>query len=146
VGSSFTGFRGRGFWARDLKVEVWLYVLGLIVDRQLVRPAWLVRVGEHWREQATVGFNGVVDAGLDGQVGIDPARLVLLIGLAEQAEQYLRQRQVLTAGELAAAGVAGWQARRDGDLDTALVLPVARAFIDLLAGRVSWDASTSPVL
>jgi hypothetical protein len=44
MGSSFTGYRGHGSWARDGILETWL--------------------AAHWREQAGVGFTGCVDAGL----------------------------------------------------------------------------------
>ncbi|HVQ96410.1 MAG TPA: hypothetical protein VMU51_35660 [Mycobacteriales bacterium] len=123
MGSSFTEYRGRRFWARDLKLEVWLYVLGLIVDRQPVRPAWLVAAREHWRLQATVGFQGTVGADLDGQVGTDPGRAELLIGLAERAELYLRRHKMITAGELVDGGVGGPQVDWDSDLDTEVIWP-----------------------
>lgn len=60
MGSSFTGYRGHGFWARDGIQETWLAV-------PADASGWLAVAARHWREQAGVGFTGCVDAGLDSR-------------------------------------------------------------------------------
>jgi hypothetical protein len=63
MGSSFTGYRGHGFWARDGIQETRLAALADVVPADA--SGWLAVVARHWREQAGVGFTGCVDAGLD---------------------------------------------------------------------------------
>jgi hypothetical protein len=65
VGSSYTDYRGHGFWASDATVEQWLL---LLLDDIRSRPAveqWLTQACDDWTIQATAGFQGCVDVGLE---------------------------------------------------------------------------------
>ena len=62
MGSSFTGYRGHGSWARDGILETCLAALADVVPADA--SGWLAVAARHWREQAGVGFTGCVDAAL----------------------------------------------------------------------------------
>jgi hypothetical protein len=146
VGSSFTQYQGHGFWTRDAKIEIWLHLLVGAADRHPAPEPWLRRAVDHWRLQAAAGFQGCVDADLDELVGTAAPRLETLIAVAERAEGDLRRRPRIARDELAAAGVGGEPGQWSEDVDGAMILPVAKAFIDLLRGDLAWDAATSPMV
>jgi hypothetical protein len=101
---------------------------------------------DHWRLQATAGFQGSVDAGLDEVVGAAAPRVETLIAVAELAQDDLRRRPTISQDELAAAGIGGEPDLWTQDVEGAAILPVAKAFIDLLKGDLAWDAGTSPMV
>ncbi len=146
MGSSFTEYRGHGFWTRDGKLEIWLHELVCAVDRLPAPPDWLRQAREAWHLQATVGFGGCIDAGLDQWLGDQADRVVTLVGLAADALGHLREQQVLRCEALNSAGLGGQGATWTRDLAVDVVVPVAQAFLDLLARRIEWDASTPPMV
>jgi hypothetical protein len=107
VGSSFVEFQGCRFWVRDGKIEILSYLMACTsADRRVVEP-WLADAAAHWRRRATAGFQGAVDAGLDGLIGSDPDRVGVLAELVARVEQDLRNRTVIASADLAGAGVGG---------------------------------------
>jgi hypothetical protein len=101
---------------------------------------------DHWHLQATVGLQGCIDVGLDEWLGGHPDRVPTLAELSSDALRHLREQQVLRADALTGAGVSGQGVVRTKDLTVEVIVPVAEAFLDLLAGRTDWDAATSPKL
>src|SRR5262249_52797557 len=91
MGTSFTDFRGKGFWTRDGQIRVWLYLLIEEIERLEAPPAWLLEVREDWLFQSTLGINGCIYAGLD-KVVTSEERAQALIELSESALRQLRDR------------------------------------------------------
>ena len=60
MGTSFTSYRGKGFWARDGQVEVWLYLLVQEIDRLDPPPDWLLEVRHDWHVNATLGMRAAL--------------------------------------------------------------------------------------
>ena len=146
MGSSFTEYRGAGFWTRDASIELWLYLLAEEVRRLEDPPAWLRDAAENWHIQATVGMGGCVSAGLD-QHAPTQERAAAVLELAERALARLRARgEVLPADWLNSLGLGGPGATFTRDLPTEVFTRVGEAFSRLLRGEIKWDAATSPVL
>jgi len=146
MGSSFTEYRGNGFWTRDALLEIWLHRLVLAIDGRPVRLAWLQDARDHWQLHATVGYTGCVSASLDEWLGGDPDRVTTVADLSAEALRGLRDARSIRHEDLTAAGIGGQRTQWRKDMPAHNILPVAEAFIDLIAGRIDWDASTSPVL
>jgi hypothetical protein len=109
MGSSFTEYRGTGFWSRDASIELWLHLLAQEVRQLDNPPEWLRAAGEEWHLQATVGLGGCVSAGLDKHAPTRE-RVALVLQLSERALAGLRERgSVLSSAWLnfAWAGRAG---------------------------------------
>lgn len=125
VGSSFTEFRERGFWARDGLVELWLDALAECVPPDA--PGWLREAGDHWREQARAGFMGCIDAGLD-EFLTTPDRVTAALRLVEATRAQLE--------------------RLDGDrgVPPEHLRQIGEAFEALLRGDLDTEAAASPVL
>ncbi|MHC4177060.1 MAG: hypothetical protein ACYSWU_06120 [Planctomycetota bacterium] len=146
MGTSFTEFKGRGFWARDSSIEFWLWLLAQEIDRRDEVAGWLAEAREHWHVQATEGFTGCVDASLDEYL-TSPERVQTVLGLAERALDGLQGRgAVLSADWLNSLGIGGQGARFGEDVPTEVFARVGEAFIKLLREELPWDAKWSPVL
>jgi hypothetical protein len=145
MGTSFTDFRGRGFWTTDAKLELWLFTLCSEIDDLSEPPHWIKAARELWHLQATVGFGACVNADLDELVGDDEARVTLLRELARQASQRLHSKPMIPRDLLNSYGLGGPGRHWATDLDPTVMDPVAEAFDELLAGTLTTDASTSPI-
>jgi hypothetical protein len=146
VGSSFTEYRGTGFWTRDGSIELWLYLLADEVHRLNDAPAWLRDAADDWRTQATVGMNGCVSAGLNEHAPT-PERAAVVEELAARALVGLRARgDVVHAEWLNTLGLGGPGTIFGRDLPVEVFTRVGEALVKLLRGEITWDASTSPVL
>jgi hypothetical protein len=146
MGSSFTVFQQRGFWAPDTLVEVWLEALADVVAPD--SPSWLLDARRHWQIQARTGFQGCVDAGLDGCL-TSPDRIQAIQELTARARELL----VHLGGPTGRLPVHWLNARRVGgsgtwlrDLGLRPVLWVADTFAELLQGNLQTSTTTSPVL
>ena len=115
MGSSFTDFKGYGFWSRDQFIEGWLGQLAAECRKQTSLEPWLVTACEHWELQATGIFGGWVHAKLD-EFLTDEERVSLIILISERVKNNFLTDQVLN---------------KTGDL-----------FIRLLKGEILTDASS----
>jgi hypothetical protein len=86
MGTSFTEYRGHGFWANDGLLGVWLAALADTVPDN-AQP-WLHEAQQHWLEQAGAGFTGCVDAAMDTLVATGQ-RAQAIFPLAEAASRHL---------------------------------------------------------
>jgi hypothetical protein len=146
VGSSFTRYRGQGFWSRDAGIQLWLYILSEEAREVDEPPEWLRLAADEWHLQATLGIGGCVSAGLDSYAAT-PERAAVLLKLANQGMLRLRERgDTLPMGWLNSLGLGPPGACFTSDLPTELFTRVGEAFIKLLRGELAWDADTSPVL
>lgn len=147
MGSSFTEFRGVGFWSRDQLLETWLELLAEVVPADA--PGWLREAEQHWRMQARAGFQGCVNADLDARLTSDD-RIETVLALTEQASAYAArlaaQTGKLPADWLNTRGVGGEGTVWPRDLELESVRQVANALTALLRGNLQTTAKTSPVL
>lgn len=95
---------------------------------------------------ATAGFRGWVSAGPDEWLGDDPARAAGVAALPAGALRRLRAAGRIRCEDVSAAGAGGPGRLWQHDVPADAVLPEAEAFIDLVAGRIGWDAATAPML
>jgi hypothetical protein len=146
MGSSFTAYRGYGFWAPDNKVEVWLYLLCLEIDRRSDAPQWLRDARFDWHHQASAGFDGCVSASLDRHVGEDPDRRGQLLAVAIAATGRLMSYGPMISKEVLNSFGVGGGASFTQDQPSNVFRPVADAFVALLRGDLTWNEATSPML
>src|SRR5260370_1314764 len=146
MGSSFTEFRGYGFWARDSSLEVWLYLLVREVGKMTDPPDWLRLAREDWHLKATVGFLGWICANLDEHI-TSTDRDEATVRLSNDALAWLHQQGPLMSAELLNSFQCGGEgAYFTRDVETDNFIRVGEAFVQLLEGKLKTDAATSPVL
>jgi hypothetical protein len=146
MGSTFTDFRGHGFWARDGSLEVWLFLLARQVEEWDDPPEWLVAAREDWHLSATLGASGCAMAYLDKHLS-SPDRVGLVLTLAENVVAWLRQQgPMLPMALLNSFATGGPGSDFTRDVPTEVFSRVGEAFVKLLRGEIAWDASTSPMV
>lgn len=78
MGTSFTEYRGHGFWTRDAALETVLALLVLELEPLARQDPDLDPVLDLWTIQSVAGFGGCVDAGLDEHLTSQPALAALV--------------------------------------------------------------------
>lgn len=134
MGSSFVSYAGRGYWARDTALEVWLWLLAEQVETVASASAWCSDAARRWRRQATAGMTGCIAADLD-VVASSPERAELVLRCAESALTWLRARNgSIPAAWLNSMGTGGPGVEFEQDSPTEPFLRVGEAFVELLQG------------
>jgi hypothetical protein len=143
MGSSFTGFRGKGFWSRDGLLEVWLRTLSLHLSDEAHKPGWMHDLRDHWLLVSTGFFNGCISASLDEHL-TDNNRNAIVLQAAERSIQHLREFGLFVpAAHLNGLGLQG---PFTADLPIEWLELINDRFTALLRGELTTDASTSPTL
>lgn len=140
MASSFTRFRGHGFWSNDGQIEAWLALLVKEIDATPGLPAWAVRLKEEWTLQATLHGGGMVCPDLDEFASSEDGRSTIL-RVATAALQRLRagsDKVTIVLDNYDGVPDEVW-----ADHDKEWIECVAEEFIALLEGRVTTTASTS---
>ena len=146
MGTSFTRFRGNGFWSGYPALEIWLHLLAREVDQSVPAPDWLQDAARFWREIASIGLTGCICAELDERL-TDPERIRVVVDVAERTLVWMRvQGPVLSAALLNSLGTGGEGSIFPRDVDTGVFARVGEAFIRLLQGELRTDARTSPIV
>jgi len=134
VSTSWTEFRGQGFWCRDGMVEVWLALLVDELDQRAGEaggdlPAWLGRLRAQWLEQVSVIYRGLVSSSLDDLVS-DEARRQELVDLMRVLRDRIAGGAHTAAPGSVARAVGGAVFERERFDDQ--ILRVADSFLWLL--------------
>jgi hypothetical protein len=146
VGSSFTEFRGCGFWARDPSLEVWLYLLARELGDMGDRPEWLSVARQDWHVKATAGFGGCICANLDEYI-TSPDRVELIVRLSNRVLVWLqKQGPLISASLLNSFKTGGADSFFTRNVEIHKFICVGEAFVQLLEGKLKTTAKTSPVL
>lgn len=141
MASSFTDFKGKGFWSNDAQIEAWLALLTEEINLLESPSEWLNELKHEWILQATLHGGGFVSAGLD-KFAISEDRIRQILELSESALHRLQK---------APADITVAIRDYDGEIDEVWsnhdkrwIQCVGEEFVALLEGRVSTTASTSP--
>lgn len=141
---SFVEHQEKGFWVKDGRLEIWLYLLVQEINKLHEVPLWLAQLRENWEFQTTGTCRGFMTASLD-EFAVDDQRRRMLLELSERALRRLDEYgECITVEQLRATKVGGGTYM--GDLPVEDFKRVGRAFIKLLRGELDTDVSTSPVL
>ena len=144
MGSSFTEFRGKGFWSRDWLLEAWLRILSLHLEDEVHQPGWQHDLRDEWLLKSAGFFIGCISASLDDFL-IDDERIAVILRVSERSLQSLRAfGPYVPCAFLNALGITGSYYTSDLPIDW--FERIAQCFTLLLRGELTTDASTSPVL
>jgi hypothetical protein len=140
MGTSFTEFKGHGFWTRDAALECFLGHLVVELDAQTSSHAWLDPVLDDWTVQAAAGLIGTLSPRLDWHLYL-PDRVARVLESAIR----VRDAHPKPKDELAPVGsefdaranrvLAGSAWTRPEALETTL-RAVSDAFCNLLDGSL----------
>ena len=134
MGSSLVSIGEHGFWMRDEMLELTLLLLSLHLPEPLpgeVDPV-AIAIRNRWLLHSH-GFSGAISAGVDEYVAIANGREVMLAAIASLRRALQSAPSQLDGRTLKLLG----RERDWGDVETAALLEVARAFEDLIEGRIT---------
>lgn len=77
MGSSYVGYRGKGFWSWDGYLEHLLVLLADSIPASETNQ-WLLQARDHWREQASGIFGGWIHPMFDEYCATEERRVVLV--------------------------------------------------------------------
>ena len=77
MGTSFIGYKRRGFWSWDGYLEHLLFLLSEAIGPS-PHESWLNEVRNHWREQSSGDFSAWIHPDLDEYVTSEERRSVIL--------------------------------------------------------------------
>lgn len=143
MGSSFTEFRGRGFWSRDGLLEAWLRVLSLQLGEDAAVPGWQHDLRDKLLLVSSGGMVGCIAPCLDEFI-TDEERVSVILRTSLATIQSLR-----AFGEYVPAtflNALGFTDKYTSDMPIQWFDRIAEKFSMLLRGELETDASTSPVL
>lgn len=143
MGSSFTGFRGKGFWCDDSLLEVWLRVLALHLGEEVYEPGWQHDLRDHWLAMSGLNIVGCIHPSLERFLTEDE-RIAVILHVTERSMRSLRAfGKFVPAAFLNALGFTN---SFPDDLPMEWFNRIADCFTALLQGELGTDASDSPVL
>ena len=90
MSSSFTEFRGKGFWCHDPLLETWLRVLSLNMDDEAHAPGWQHDLRDKWLSVSAGYCMGWVSASL-GDFLTDSDRIDAILRASERSIQHFRE-------------------------------------------------------
>jgi hypothetical protein len=138
MGTSFTEYRGHGFWTRDAALETVLALLVLELEPLARQDPDLDPVLDLWTIQSVAGFGGCVEAGLDEHLTSVPGLAALVTAALRRITERLPAGGVITSPDLARRAdrvCEGQSWYVPGALAT-WTGHVADALHDLVAGRL----------
>jgi hypothetical protein len=141
VGSSYTDYGGRGFWARDSVVELWLNELVAVIDASVATPAWLRKARDWWWIQASAGLTGSVSVGMDQHLAGDRDRESLFLDLVRRVgERIASYGPAIPADVANSFGIGGSGAVYLADVDTRPLHAFTIEVVDLVHAQPTGDA------
>jgi hypothetical protein len=144
MGSSFTEYQNFGFWSKDWLLESWLRMLALNLPDKVYELCWLRDLRDDWLLQSAGLFTGFVSPNLDQYLSHGDRRaLITESAKSLKAKIHLFEDRIPVA-YFFALGISfvpyrEWVPREDLE-------SIAARFIDLLEGKLTTTASTSPTL
>src|SRR5687767_170701 len=134
--TSYTDYRGRGFWANDTVIELWLHLLVHATSTDH-HPEWIARAREDWAIQASVGFLGCVDVGLGRHLAGDPIRETAFLALVNDFDRHLVALGPTIPAATATAYRVGGRTEFLADVDVGPLRRFSASLIDLVAARTT---------
>ncbi len=136
VSTSWTEYRGQGFWCRDGMAEVWLALMVDELDERARQDTtwedrWARQLRHQWYEQVTVIYRGLVASSLDDHLTIEPRRRAI-VSLMRELRDRIASGDGLPSPRSVARMVGGAVFERDRG--TEQILRVADSFLWLLDG------------
>jgi hypothetical protein len=103
VGTSFTEYRGSGFWTRDAALETVLALLVVELGLDACGDEALESVLDAWTLQAVAGFTGCVSPGLDEHLAVRPGLAAAITAALKRIRDGLPPEGSIEVGSAALA-------------------------------------------
>ena len=142
MGSSFVEISGKGFWMRDGILELWLRLLALHLEDPAREETHVVRsIRDNWLLASRGYFGGHVPTELEEAVSTSEGRAAVIAAIESLTRALKKSPAKLDHGTL---NVLGFETGEfTGDIERERLLEIAQAFLDLIAGKIQSDATST---
>jgi hypothetical protein len=144
LGTSFVGISDRGFWMQDDLLELWLRLLALHLEDPSEPGSFARPIRDQWLLASRGYFGGWVPHGLEEAISTSEgkdlvrAAVVSLLAALESAPKFI---------EKDAFNLMGFTGKEfKGDIETRKLLEIGDAFLDLLDGKITTNASNTSLM
>jgi hypothetical protein len=142
MGSSFVEIDGKGFWMRDGILELWLRLLALHLEDPASGQTSVVRtIRDNWLLASRGYFGGHVPADLEDAVSTSEGRAAVVSAIESLTRALKKASAKLDHQTLNVLGREGGVFT--GDIEREQLVEIAQAFLDLIAGKIQHDATST---
>ena len=142
MGSSFVEIAGKGFWMRDRVLELWLRLLALHLEDPAKEETHVVRtIRDNWLLASRGYFGGHVPTDLEEAVSTQEGRAAVIAAIGSLSRALKNAPAKLDHQTLNVMGFEG--SEFTGDIERAQLLEIAEAFLDLIAGKIQSDDTST---
>jgi hypothetical protein len=142
MGTSFVEIGGRGFWMQDSILELWLRLLALHVEDPSDDSPLTRRIRDSWLLASRGYFVGCVPDDLEEFVSTPEGRAIVMRAIDSLKITLAKGPELLDHHTLNLLGFAEG-VRRVSGFESARLIQVADAFVDLIEGRINCDATST---
>src|SRR4051794_11742781 len=108
MGSSYTEYRGAGFWTKDDVIQYLLFAVSREVRDASSPPGWMDELCSSWQKEATRLAGGDVDAQLDAQIASETRVNELTPHIVRAVDRLKVLGEFIPSDELAANRISGY--------------------------------------
>lgn len=141
MGTSFVEIGGKGFWMQDSVLELWLRLLALHIEDPSDGSPLTRRIRDSWLLASRGYFGGCIPDDLAEFISTSDGRAIVLRAISSLRSALENGPELLDPGTLNLLGFDG--VRYAGGFESARLVQVANAFIDLIEGRIDCDVTST---
>ena len=139
MGTTFVEIGDHGFWKLDCILRLWLRLLALHLEETAEPGSVARKIRDQWLLASKCDFVGCVPDGLEEAVATEEGTTLVRQAIHSLLGALARAPDRLDKGVLNLLGVEGVEFIRN--VETASLVEVGRAFLDLLDGKMATDAA-----
>ena len=141
MGTSFVEIGGNGFWMQDSVLELWLRLLALHVEDPADDSPLTRRIRDSWLLASRGHFGGCIPDDLAAFVSTPEGHAIVLRAIGSLKRALENGPELLDHGTLNLLGFDG--VRYGRGFESARLIQVANAFVDLIEGRIDCDVTST---
>jgi hypothetical protein len=139
MGTSFVSIGGNGFWMSDSVLELWLRLLALHVEDPPESCGAATKIRDLWLLASRSHFYGCIPNGLGEATSTEEGATIVRNGVRSLLGELEIAPPLLNKDVLNLLGFMDGTFTRD--VETRKLVEVGHAFLDLIDGKITADAS-----
>lgn len=139
MGTTFVGIGESGFWMSDSVLELWLRLLALHIEDPVESGTVATRIRDNWLLASRGYFIGCIPDGLEEAISTSEGATLVRNAIDSLMKALGKSPSMLNKDVL---NLLGFVDRTFiADIETRKLLEVGQAFLDLIDGKVTADAT-----
>jgi hypothetical protein len=135
--TSFVNIRDKGFWMQDSLLCLWMRLVALHIECGSNGADTLTRLRNEWMLQSGIAVPGVVVTDLNSVADDNAAKQAISAAIHMVLSTLPAFDEAIGPKTLNLLGVGRW----NQSIETSRLVEIARAFLDLLQGRIETESN-----